>query len=183
MPSLIETLKADHDSLRAVLLEREPSLAISTESTMTKVLLLASASHLEQVLQDVLVNFFTQVTGGSALAVEFVRNKAVSRQYHSYFNWDGDNANSFFGLFGEDFKRETTRLVKEDGELDNQIRAFLELGALRNKLVHQNYASFTLTKTADEIVELYGHATKFLDRLPQLLQAGASLDTAAAQDT
>ncbi len=177
MTGLIDSLKADHDALKAVLLASEPSLVSSTEGTMAKVLLLASASHLEQLTQEVILDYFEEVTGGRAAAVEFVRNKAIVRQYHTLFAWDKTNANQFFSLFGKDFKRVVEQVVKADGELDTCIRAFLEIGSLRNQLVHQNYAAFTLLKTADEIVDLYGKAMLFLDRLPGLMRSEAAAES------
>ena len=38
--------------------------------------------------------------------------------------------------------------VKAEAQLDESIRAFLEIGRERNRLVHQNYGMFTLEKTA-----------------------------------
>lgn len=38
---------------------------------------------------------------------EFIRNKAIERQYHTYFNWKENKAtsiNGFWGLWGDEFK-------------------------------------------------------------------------------
>lgn len=97
--------------------------------------------------------------------VAFVKNKAVSRQYHTWFKWDDSNANQFFGLFGSEFKQMMTDRVKASDELRISIRAFLEVGNERNKLVHQDYASFALEKTLDEIYSLYRQALNFVEGL------------------
>src|SRR5664280_1314030 len=176
MNGLIDALRADNEALKSVLTATEPSLVVSTEATMAKVLLLASASHLEQMTQEILLSFFSEITAGTPAAVEFVRNKAIARQYHTLFQWDKSNVSHFFGLFGKDFKKIAEETVKADSDLDLCIRAFLEVGSLRNQLVHQNYASFVLDKTADDIVELYYRAARFLDRLPLLLRADVGVE-------
>ena len=44
-----------------------------------------------------------EISNKNELLVSFVNNKAISRQYHTYFSWKDTNANSFFGLFGDIF--------------------------------------------------------------------------------
>jgi hypothetical protein len=171
MAGLVDSLKGDHDAIVQFLREQgEPSFVIAMESTASKVLLLAGASHLEQELQQVLSDFYHEVTHGNPRAVEFVNNKAVRRQFHTFFNWDANNANQFFGLFGTEFKNLVLQLLTQDVELEGNIRSFVQLGALRNQLVHQNYAAFRLDKTADEVFRLYQSAQEFVRRLPKLLR-------------
>ena len=55
-------------------------------------------------------------------------------------------------------------------EMQKSVRAFLELGNERNKLVHQNYATFSMEKTLEEIYELYKSASRFVDILPEALK-------------
>jgi RiboL-PSP-HEPN len=98
-----------------------------------------------------------------------VKNKALARQYHTFFNWDARNANSFFGLFGGDFKDFMTAKVEDDSTLEAGIKAFLQLGDSRNELVHENFATFALDKTAEEIYELYKKALRFVEVFPMTL--------------
>ena len=56
--------------------------------------------------------------------------------------------------------------VKTDDQLDISVKAFLEIGRERNRLVHQDYGTFTLEKTADEIYKLYQAALTFVEVLP-----------------
>jgi methionyl-tRNA synthetase len=97
----------------------------------------------------------------------FVRNKAIARQYHTWFTWDARNANNFFGLFGAQFKAIMTQRVTASEELQSSVKAFLELGAERNRLVHENFATFQMEKTLQEIYALYNLANKFVDALPK----------------
>ena len=64
------------------------------------------------------------------------------------------NANSFFRAFGNNFQSFMAERVRSTAELEESIRAFLEIGKLRNQLVHENFADFQLDKTVNEIVEL-----------------------------
>ena len=57
-----------------------------------------------------------------------VRNKAVSRQYHTWFEWRGSNANSFFGLFGSDFRDFMKARIRRDGDLDDSVARFSSSG-------------------------------------------------------
>jgi hypothetical protein len=145
--------------------------------TFTKVLLLAAASYFEDRLVKELTQFIKKTAKGNELLVEFCKNKAVSRQYHTYFDWDKKNANRFFGLFGDSFKKDMEKTINNDDRLATSIQAFMEIGQERNRLVHQDFGTFTLEKTTDEIYQLYDKALYFMDVLPKKLgQLPASLE-------
>jgi hypothetical protein len=61
------------------------------------------------------------------------------------------------------------RFVDNDAELKASIEAFLEVGRERNRLVHQDFGSFSMEKTSKEIYELYSAAMKFVDWFPRAL--------------
>jgi hypothetical protein len=109
-------------------------------------------------------------TAGSVLIEEFVRNMAVARQYHAWFEWGGHNANKFFGLFGSEFRAMMAQRVKDSEALGVAVKAFLEVGNERNRLVHQDYATFSLEKTLEEIFALYQDACIFVETLPVVLR-------------
>jgi HEPN superfamily RiboL-PSP-like protein len=166
----VQRLMDDHNTLLEYLSEQqELSLMVVVEASFPKIALLASASDLERRIEELLVLYFQLVTKDSSYAVSFVRNKAIKRQFHTYFNWPDKSANQFFGLFGEDFKRKMKELIAEDTVLAQAIRDFCEIGDLRNQLVHQGYASFTMQKTAAEVFELYKNAIHFVDKLSEVL--------------
>jgi hypothetical protein len=60
--------------------------------------------------------------------------------------------------------------IKNDAQLREAIRAFIELGRTRNQLVHQNFAIFPLEKTAEEIYNLYKNALLFVEGFPSKLR-------------
>jgi RiboL-PSP-HEPN len=144
----------------------ELSLEVSASDHFRKALLLAAASYFENRVSNAVLDFVRERANGSPLIENFVRNKAVARQYHSWFSWDANNANQFFGLFGADFKTSMGAKVKDAPQMQSSIRAFLELGNERNRLVHENYATFAMEKTLDEVYDLYQRSRAFVDGLP-----------------
>lgn len=148
----------------------EPSLTVAAGDSFRKALILAAASYFEHRVSSCVLEFVDERANGSGLVVAFVKNKAVSRQYHTWFKWDDTNANQFFGLFGSDFKQKMVDRIKESEELKRSVRAFLEVGNERNKLVHQDFASFSLEKTLEEIYELYSLALLFVEGLSTFLR-------------
>ena len=161
----VDRLFEESLSVVRVLSPAEPSLAISASDNFRKSLVLAATSYFEHRVSTCVTDFIHERANGSSLVVAFVRNKAIARQYHTWFKWDESNANQFFGLFGTDFKHMMQDRVKGSDDLQLSIRAFLEMGNERNKLVHQDFASFSLEKTLEEIYSLYQHGLAFVDSL------------------
>jgi hypothetical protein len=165
--TIIDRLHYELSSLLTVLEKaQEISLRSTADDTWRKSLLLAAASHFERRMTESVLAFVSGEASGNSLVTSFVKNKAVSRQYHTWFSWDQTNANSFFGLFGDEFRMFMKGKVKGDVDLAESIKAFLELGAHRNRLVHQDYGTFWLEKTAEEIYGLYKKALRFVDEFP-----------------
>jgi hypothetical protein len=150
--------------------DAEVSLQIAAADNLRKALLLAAASYFEHRLCQLVMEFIKEKASGCTLIEQFVRNKAIARQYHTWFKWDDTNANQFFGLFGSEFRAAMADRVKASDELRLSIRAFLDIGNERNRLVHQDYATFPLEKTMDEIYSSYKKAQLFLDSLPLALR-------------
>jgi RiboL-PSP-HEPN len=168
---LVELLYNEHQEVMKLLREqKEISYAAALERSLPKIILLASASNLEHKTSNAVMDFFEELTSHTS-ALNFVKNKAIKRQYHTYFNWDLRNANQFFGLFGDDLKGEVSRIIEQDTSLSQSIRDFLEIGSLRNQLVHGDYSSFTMEKTAKEMFSQHKSALQFVTRLPDLLRA------------
>ena len=140
----------------------------------TKVLLLAAASYFEDRLVKELLEFVSEVSKENKLLVELVKKKALDRQYHTFFDWKGKNANQFFGLFGDSFKDFMKNEVENDAELAEALRAFLEIGRERNRLVHQNFATFSLEKTVEEVYQSYQVALYFVESIPDKLRQFSS---------
>lgn len=147
----------------------ETSLQNSASDNLRKSLLLAAASHFEHRICTLVVDFVRERSSGSLLVEAFVRNKAISRQYHTMFDWEKKGANKFFGLFGNEFRTAMVEKMKDE-EFAESVKAFMEIGSERNRLVHLDYATFPLEKTLDEIFALYESALAFIDYLPKALR-------------
>lgn len=170
--TIIDHIYADHQLLVNYLTDAgETSFAYTVDESFRKSLLLSAASLFEVKIRDCLIEFFSERSGGDEVVLAFLKNKAIERQYHTFFNWKDKKANNFFGMFGNGFLQYMGSEVKNDSILDASISAFLELGQLRNSLVHQDYSTFPLDKTVSEIFDLYESAKIFVDILPTKLKA------------
>lgn len=155
----------DYHELKGYLLGNgQISLENNIENHLRKVMLLSCASYYENQIQEIIKNFVQRYSTDEKVS-NFVLKKAISRQYHTYFVWDGNNVNSFLGLFGENFKKEVSTIISQDEVLKEQMKAFLQLGNERNKMVHENFLVYNLEKTFDEIIQLNEKAEKFVDFL------------------
>ncbi len=147
------------------------SFCNTANENFSKTLLLATASYFESRITEHLLAFVREVAKENQRVVKLVENKAIRRQYHTLFNWEATNANQFYGLFGETFKTFMTNEIKHDIKLEESVKAFLEIGRNRNSLVHQDFGTFSLGKTTDEIYQLYQKALYFVESLPDKLRS------------
>jgi hypothetical protein len=61
--------------------------------------------------------------------------------------------------------------IKESIALEGAVRSFLEVGHLRNILVHSNFAAYDIeNKTADEIFMLYKNGLPFIEYIENKLR-------------
>ena len=169
--TVIDVMYQDFSGLLALLQKAgEVSLQSTVDSTFKKTLALSAASFFEDEIRRILLETVSDRSGNDELVRNFLKNKAIERQYHSYFQWRGNNANSFFGLFGEAFRDSASQDVRNDASLADAIKAFLELGNTRNELAHLNFANFALDMTAEEVYQKYQTAYRFVDYLESKLK-------------
>jgi len=160
----VKTLYQRQSELIQHLLEvKELSFAQDAEQMLQKNLPLAAASFLEERVCALLLEFVDARTGGCIELRSLVEIKAVKRQYHSLFEWDQPNGyNKFLSLFGPEFKAAVAIEIAGNPDLQRAAREFIEIGSLRNKIVHQNYATFVVDKSAAEIFKLFEGALQFV---------------------
>lgn len=144
------------------------SFEMYINDTYKKSLLLSAASFFETKITNAVHDFSAIASNEKNALVSFVDNKALKRQYHTFFSWDGNNANQFFGLFGDEFKKKVRIQIKER-KLEMAERAFLSLGKDRNCLVHQNYIEVPINSTFEEIYDKYISACDFVEFFIQML--------------
>ena len=151
--------------------QREISFRSIVGAIFPKTLAIAAGSYFEERIRSSIYDFIAEASNGQELIIQFTNNKAIERQYHTYFDWRKQNANQFFGLFGQDFRNHMEATLKRDAELDEAVKSFLEMGSIRNSLLHENFIDFAFSKTAEETYQVYRKALLFVDRLPELLRA------------
>jgi hypothetical protein len=167
--SIIDRAYEDNASLFAYLSERnELSLLRTVDDSFRKTLVLSASSLFEHQISDAIQSYCARKSGADACVLALVRIKALKRQYFSYFDWDNRRPGPFFALLGEDIGEQLKAESKVD-PLKSSVAAFLELGFLRNCLVHQNFAGYVFEKTNEEVYALYQQARVFVDRIIQIL--------------
>jgi hypothetical protein len=175
----VDILQAEYLSIVGFLnSESQPSLASDVNKYFRKVFVLSAASYFEHLIQDILLKFIKEKTNDNAPALNFFKKKAIGMQYHTYFSWGekddpdrpGKNANTFFSLFGEDFKKNAESRIASSAPLEKAMRSFLEVGHLRNILVHSNFAAYSFeNKTTEEIYDLYKEGLIFVNFIDEIL--------------
>jgi hypothetical protein len=167
--SIVDQIYQENLELLEFLKENnEVSFMAQFNTVSTKTLLLSAASYFEHEICKIIQDFIERKTQGNECIVSIVKQKVIERQYHTYFSWkdwNTGNVNTFLRLFGETFQQRRSSEIKADIKLKSAVIAFLELGNERNKLVHQNFADYSIEKTAEEVYELYQKATLFIDFL------------------
>lgn len=168
----VDILHEEYQSIVGFLNENsQPSLSSDVNKYFKKVIILSSASYFEHKIQEIVIQYVANKTNSDIKVLNFLKKKAIIMQYHTYFSWGekdnpekpGKNANVFFAMFGDDFKQEMELKIKASPELDLSMKSFLEIGHLRNILVHSNFAAYNLdNKTTDEIIALYRNGLPFL---------------------
>lgn len=166
MADLVENIYKDYKSILDYFTEKqEITFRSISDAHLKKSLILCIASYFEtKIIQDI-ESFFESKTSGTIIIKHFLTNKALKRQYHTFFNWEGNNANTFFSLFGTEFSDYMKEKVKNDSELQDAITNFIEIGRERNRLVHQNYGQFSIEKTLEEIYASYKKGSSFVSNL------------------
>ena len=146
------------------------SLRNTVDGNFRKALLLAAASHFERRLTEGVLVFVTDIMSNDHVVTWLIRKRVVERQYHTWFDWSANNANRFFSMFGESFGRHMRQRINHDHDLASSVEAFMEIGRDRNRMVHQDYGSFSLEKTSDEIYQRYQSGTQFVEWFPHALR-------------
>lgn len=163
MPAPLDTLINEYDTLYQYLLDNnQMSLAINIENHYRKVFLLSCASYYESEIQNIIKAFVSKNSKDNRISY-FLSNKAINRQYHTYFSWDSSNINTFLGLFGNEFKDKISSDIKSNPDLVESVRAFLAIGNERNKMVHENFLLYPLEKTLPELKQLNQRALSLIE--------------------
>lgn len=121
------------------ILPTKPELAsfkISYENFFIRKFIIVCANSFELHLVR---NLSETLCKDKTLLSNFIKKQALERKYHQLFSWERNNANSFFALFGEEFKTTISEKIKINDDLEQGQGAFLLLGRTRNQIVHQGF--------------------------------------------
>ena len=167
--TIIDRAYEDNSRLLSYLSERsELSLLRTADDSFRKSLVLSAASLFEHQISEALHTYCDRKSGSDACVLALVRTKALKRQYFTFFDWENRRPGPFFSLLGEVIGDKLRAESKVD-PLKTAVEAFLELGFLRNCLVHQNFAGYVFEKTNEEVYELYRRASVFVERVVEAL--------------
>ena len=178
--TVVDLLYRDFQELQDKIDIAEVSLQTTLRITFSKSLWIAAASYFEVEVKKQILDFVRQASFGHRLVYELARIKVVDRQYHTLFQWSSNNASDFFGCFGEEFKHSMQQYVKDNEDYRDSIKEFMEIGRVRNSLVHQNYAQFHLEKTVEEIYASYRTGLLFVNSISSHLERVANSDETVA---
>ena len=160
----------DSKDLYEYLLEKkEISFASYIDDVYKNVLVLSAASYFESKISELISGYAEKACGTDKRIVHLVKSKAVERQYHTLFDWDSGNTNKFWKFFGEETKNDVRIKIKNDEQLQEAEKSFLELGQQRNLLVHKNFAETDVNTTVEEIYNKYCKACIFISLIETVL--------------
>lgn len=162
----VEALYDDYEALRDDLAHLPSSLA-SINRAYHKHLLVAAASSLEDIAKHHVPSLFREY--GNARLAEFIANQVMSRGFHTLFDWKAQSAQGFFSFFGKDCGRAFKATMKKDSELKLQHDAFMNLGSLRNQVVHNDFAGYHIDLTPQEVMEKYRLGRQFIEQFERLI--------------
>lgn len=143
------------------------SLRVSMSDKLSRALVLVIANFYEGEIKEILLNLFR--TGSTSPLIPPFLQSSMERKYHEYFDWKAQNANKFFAMFGDDFRRQAIEDVRNGRELEEGVQAFMEIGRMRNVLAHEQLLGVPLPKTADEYYTLHQKALVFIQYLRESL--------------
>ena len=180
----IDKLFKEYTSIKDFLTkQKEISLLNDYTNTMRKVLVLSCGSFFESQMTEMLKGYVSYVTNGNNELISFLEKQAIKQKYHTLFDWGEQDkpdkprtdAKHFLGLFGIDFRQRVLNITSKDIDIENSQKAYIELGHIRNILVHSDFAKYQYDmKTPEDIYTLYQSANKFVPFIETQLKQGIS---------
>ncbi len=134
------------------------------EPIFRKNLLLSCASYYESCVYNKIKQLFTNSNHSKVHLTEFTMN-SLNRRYHTLFDWNGNNTNSFLKLFGDEKKNKIRIKIESDMKIKSGEKHFIEIGNRRNILVHNNFSIATVDLSINDIYNHHKEIIRFLDFL------------------
>jgi len=144
-----------------------PSDVVAFEAMAAKSLVLATGSYFEKAVRDLLITHI-ETMSSSVTLLSFLDKQALSRRFHTMFDWDRENINKFIRLFGKEFQEFVEPHLKKE-KISSSIKEFIFICRMRNELVHNNFSEFPIEITFDEVKQKFDIALPLLEFLSQSL--------------
>lgn len=152
-----------------------PSALTALNRVYPKHILIAAASSLEDhVKVRLLPELFERY--GNVEIREFLSASVLKRGYHGLFEWSNDSASKLFSAFGAEAKARFKERTRTDPIFDDGQRSFMQLGRLRNELVHNDYVSRSITVTPGDVHIMYKKSLGFLERIELIVFGDSDSD-------
>jgi RiboL-PSP-HEPN len=155
MTNVIQSFFDEHSQLVSVLEgEANLSLRLAVDRHFQKILIVATASYCEDLVKDAILDFASHSSGKNIEIISLIKSKAIERQYHTLFDWTTNSSsgtNRFWSLFGENQKKKVAAAIKREPSIVAKAEAFIQVGQLRNLLVHGNFGAMNVDLTIGEI--------------------------------
>ena len=180
--SFIDDLIADFNILQEEFLPQEPTTAQNISTHLTKVLILSCASYYEQTLQNAYIEYAERESMRYGDKPHGFDNDKRDKSVYQKFSFgkveNSEDLNQLpdvrkmlkpLKFFGENFRDKIYDEVKNNQELEKQLKAFQEIFAIRNLIAHQAFIEFSSNKIRGksfmDIKNLHDDAIKFVDYL------------------
>ncbi|MDI6838333.1 MAG: HEPN domain-containing protein [Rhizobiaceae bacterium] len=159
----VEVFYDDQNSiLDSLVSSGQVSLASDFRNIFSKSLVIVSASYFESYFREIVQQALRKHSLNDKV-FNFGVNKGVERQYHTWFDWKGGRVNPFFAMFGEECINKYKTDCDGDSALKNSAKNFIEIGQSRNLIVHDNFLTYNLNKTPDEVLSGVRSSILFLN--------------------
>lgn len=138
------------------------SLRNIIEEIFRKTLLLFAASLFEDQIKSSIIMASEQSLDDDKL-INFIKRKAIERQYHTYFDWKVSNINYFASHFGVEFRNSLRIDIDNNEGMSIGEAAFMYIGSERNKMLHSNLITYSLDDSVDDVYSKYINASRFVE--------------------
>lgn len=163
------------DELYDIFLRQEGLLAQSdigdlqaTQRIFIKFMIISSSSYFEDEIKQSIRNFVVEASNQNIAVVKFFDENLLDRGYHKIIDWkENSKLKAFCKFFG--VKLDVYYALFPQLELDKHFADFLQLGIMRNDLMHKNLVQQNIELTLSEAYHKYQSAKVFVDTIPEML--------------
>jgi len=155
-------IKALNESRDFLNKNSELSNAMFIGSIIPKIAIISAASEYEKRILTLLEQSASNLDNKEGLILGLVRNKAIKRQYHTYFDWDNLKIGSFQSLVGPKLSKLLNDKMNKNSVFKQSVQSFLEIGGYRNILVHSDFLSCPINLSIDAVGIKINEANNFV---------------------